>query len=88
VSFSSGPKRRYEPVVKITIDRPGCISCESCWTLCPAVFEQNTEDTLSEITEPYRENGSLSEGNAPEDLADCVWEAADSCPVTVIEVED
>jgi len=34
-------------VVKVTIDRPGCISCESCWTLCPDVFEQDPDDGLS-----------------------------------------
>jgi ferredoxin len=75
-------------VVKVTIDRPGCISCESCWTLCPDVFEQNPEDEFSEITEQYRVNDNPAEGEVPEDLADCVWEAADSCPVTVIIVED
>ena len=75
-------------MVKVTIDRPGCISCESCWTLCPDVFEQNPEDTLSEVTEEYRVNDNPAEGEVTEDLVDCVWEAADSCPVTVIIVED
>lgn len=75
-------------MVKVTIDRPGCISCESCWTLCPDVFEQNPEDSFSEITEQYRVNKNLAEGEVPEDLADCTVEAADSCPVTVIFVEE
>ena len=75
-------------MVKVTIDRPGCIRCESCWTLCPDVFEQNPEDEFSEITEQYQVNDNPAEGEVPEDLADCVWEAADSCPVTVIIVED
>ena len=72
-------------MVKVTIDRSGCISCESCWTLCPGIFEQNPEDAFSEITERYRVNDNPAEGE--EDLADCAVEAADSCPVTVIFVE-
>jgi ferredoxin len=75
-------------VVKISIDRPGCVSCESCWEICPDVFEQNPEDNLSAIKEQYRVGGSLSEGEVPDDLADCVQEAADSCPVSVILVEE
>lgn len=74
--------------VKVIIDRPDCISCESCWTLCPDVFEQNPEDTLSEITEEFRVNNNLAEGEVPEDLVECVWAAADSCPVTIILLED
>ncbi|MFY9195682.1 MAG: ferredoxin [Methanoculleus sp.] len=75
-------------MVKVTIDRLECISCEACWTACPEVFEQNPEDEFSEITEQYRTNDNPAEGEVPEDLADCVWEAADSCPVAIIFVED
>jgi len=75
-------------VVKVTIDRPGCISCESCWTLCPDVFEQDPDDGLSSIVKQYRVNNNPAEGEVPESLADCVVEAADSCPVTVIVVEE
>jgi len=75
-------------VVKVTIDRPGCISCESCWPLCPDVIEQDPNDDLSSITEQYRVEGNTAEGNVPDDLADCALEAADSCPVTVIFVEE
>ncbi|NLA38264.1 MAG: ferredoxin, partial [Methanomicrobiales archaeon] len=55
-------------MVKVTIDRPECISCESCWTICPEVFEQNPEDEFSEITEDYRVNDNPAEGEVPEDL--------------------
>ena len=75
-------------VVKVTIDRPGCISCESWWTLCPDVFEQDPNDGLSSIVEQYRVNNAPAQGEVPDDLADCVVEAADSCPVTVIVVEE
>lgn len=75
-------------MVKVTIDRPGCISCESCWTLCPEIFEQDPDDDLSSITEKYRVEGNPAEGDVPEEHADCTLEAADSCPVTVIFVEE
>ncbi len=75
-------------MVKVTIDRPGCISCESCWTLCPDVFKQNPNDDLSEVVEQYQVDGNPAEGEVPDNLADCILEAADSCPVTVIVVED
>ncbi|WP_332449795.1 ferredoxin [Methanoculleus sp.] len=75
-------------MVKVTIDRPGCISCESCWTLCPDVFEEDPSDGLSSIVEQYRVNNDPAEGEVPDDLADCAIEAADSCPVTVIIVEE
>jgi len=81
-------KTEVRSVVKVTIDRPGCISCENCWTLCPDVFEQNPDDDLSSITEQYRVDGNPAEGEVPDEFADCTLEAADSCPVTVIIVEE
>lgn len=75
-------------MVKVTIDRAGCISCESCWTLCPDVFKEDPGDGLSSIVEQYRVNNDPAEGEVPDDLVDCAVEAADSCPVTVIFVEE
>lgn len=72
--------------VKVTLDRDECISCGACWADCPEFFEEG-DDGLSQVVEQYRAGGSLAEGLAPEDLADCVRSAAEGCPVDVIHVE-
>jgi ferredoxin len=74
-------------MAKVTITREECISCESCWTLCPEFFQQNPNDSWSEVTPKYRVGGDPATGEAPADLLDKVKEAADSCPVTIIHVE-
>ena len=51
-----------------------CISCGACESLCPEVFK------LEDIAVA---NESAVAGNE-----DCVKEAAESCPVGVIEVEE
>jgi ferredoxin len=71
----------------VTINREECISCESCWTVCPDFFEQNAADTWSQVVKKYQIGGDPAKGEAPAELMDKVKEAADSCPVTVIEVE-
>ncbi len=68
------------------IDRINCISCASCWQTCPDVFEENPDDTWSEIVKQYRKNESLAEGDVPEGLEDCAHEAEELCPVQIIHV--
>jgi len=72
--------------LKVTIDREGCISCASCWTICPEVFEESADDGLCRIVEQYRSGGDKARGEAPEDLGEKVREAADSCPTSVIHL--
>lgn len=72
-------------MVKVTIGRDGCISCGACWTNCPEFFEENPDDNFSQVVEKYRAGG-LGEGEAPDDLVDCVMQAADNCPVQVIHI--
>jgi ferredoxin len=72
---------------KVTIDRDECISCESCWTICPEFFEQNSVDSWSQVVAKYQTGGDPAQGEAPEELLDKVKEAADSCPVQIIHVE-
>lgn len=54
---------------------PGCISCGSCEAICPSVFQ---------VTDVAR----VIESSDPNGEPDLVREAADMCPVSVIEVED
>ncbi len=71
---------------KVTISREECISCESCWTICPEFFEQNASDNWSQIVVKYRSGGNPAEGETPDELLDKVKESADSCPVQIIHV--
>jgi len=75
------------PKFKVTIDRDQCISDGVCWALCPQVFEMNPDDGKSQIVEEYRTD-DVGTGVVPEDLGDCVKQAANSCPVQIIHVEE
>jgi ferredoxin len=72
--------------MKINIDRDGCIECASCESVCPDVFQlPNGEKAV--VIEKYRVDGKPEAGEVPADLESCAQEAADSCPVTVINTE-
>ena len=73
-------------MVKVSIDRNDCISCANCWTICPDFFEQNSDDSFSQVVEMYRVGSNIAEGEAPQKLEGLVKEAADSCPVQIIHV--
>lgn len=73
--------------LKVTIDRDACTSCQVCWETCPDVFEENPEDGLSRITESYRAENDESVGLVPDNLESCIREAAEGCPVEIIDVE-
>ncbi|HTG02153.1 MAG TPA: ferredoxin [Nitrospirota bacterium] len=72
--------------VKVTIDRDQCTSCETCWTGCPEVFEQNSADSWTQVVAKYQVGNDPSVGQVPDTLKDKVQEAADSCPVAIIHV--
>jgi ferredoxin len=73
--------------MKVTIDRDGCVSCGACHDSCPAFFEENKDDTFSQVIGSYRREGNPAEGIVPADLEACVEEAAGLCPVEVIHVD-
>ena len=72
---------------RVTIDRDGCTSCGLCWAECPGFFEENPNDNKSQVVEAYRISGEPAMGLAPPTLLAGVQQAADSCPVSVIAVE-
>ena len=53
----------------------GCISCGLCASVCPEVFRMNDEN----VSEVYHQPTPEQE--------DATQEAADGCPVSVIELE-
>ncbi len=63
-------------VMKATINREGCISCELCASTCPKVFRM-AEDGLAEV---YVDE-------IPQSEEDAAIEAQEGCPVSVITVE-
>jgi ferredoxin len=73
--------------MKAKIGREECISCAACWIDCPGFFEDG-EDGMSQVAEPYRVDRDISVGKVPPDLEECVREAAENCPVEVIQVEE
>ncbi|NLB79810.1 MAG: ferredoxin [Clostridiaceae bacterium] len=63
--------------MKAWIDRDGCISCGLCASTCPEVFRMDDED----LAEVYVDE-------IPEEEEDMAQEAAESCPVSVIHIEE
>ena len=72
--------------MKIVIDRSNCISCGTCWETCPDFFEENKDDSFSQITEKYRLDGNNAMGVPTADLEDCATQAASGCCADVISV--
>jgi ferredoxin len=54
-----------------------CIGCESCTDICPDVFEMQDELAVCRFDE-----------DIPEEFEDACREAAESCPVEAIEIEE
>lgn len=59
------------------LDRDGCISCGLCPGICPSVFRMGDDGPAEVYVDEV----------PPED-EDKAVEAQESCPVSVIEVED
>ncbi|HVP93635.1 MAG TPA: ferredoxin [Methanoregulaceae archaeon] len=75
-------------MVSVTIEREMCVSCGSCYETCPDFFEENPEDSFSQVIEKFRKGDNISEGEVPPDQEACVRDAADLCPVSIIHVEE
>ncbi len=62
--------------MKAMIDRSGCIACGLCIDICPEVFRMGDDD----LAEVYAE--------VDDSVKDSATEARDSCPVSVISLEE
>jgi len=62
--------------MNVIIDRDECISCGVCESMCPEVFRM-ADDGLSEVHQ-----------QPTPDLEAATREAAESCPVSIIHVEE
>ncbi len=62
--------------MEATVDRSGCIGCGACEATCPEVFEIDGEGLAFVKAQPT------------EKTLDAAKEARDSCPVSVISIED
>jgi ferredoxin len=71
--------------MKVIIDQDGCIECGACETACSEVFTLENGGKAS-IMKKYQTKAP-SEGEVTNDISDCVEEAADSCPVDVINMK-
>ncbi|MFA4875798.1 MAG: ferredoxin [Methanoregula sp.] len=74
--------------MKVRIDRLTCVSCGSCWDACPGFFEQNPDDSFSQVREKFRLNGEIGSGVPSDEVIPCVRDAADLCPMQIISIED
>ncbi len=75
--------------IRVWIDRDQCIADMVCVSLCPDVFEMSEEDGKSQIVAKWRTDpNNVGEGVVPEDLKDCVQSAVESCPVSIIHMEE
>ncbi len=54
--------------MKVIIDRLNCVSCGTCWELCPDFFEENPDDSFSQVIERFRIEGNNAEGIPPIEL--------------------
>jgi ferredoxin len=63
--------------MKVSIDQEACIGCGACVALCDAIFRLNDETGKAEVIP-----------GTDCDAAGCCKEAAESCPVGVIVVEE
>jgi len=62
--------------MRVTVDEDTCIGCGLCAEECSEVFEMNDDKVRIKVDE------------VPEDVVESCKEAAESCPVEAIQMED
>ncbi len=73
--------------LRVIVDRETCIACGVAPTLCSEVF---VLEGKNRIVDKYSKelSDSLSVGEVPDELKECVENAAMSCPVEAIKIEE
>ena len=69
--------------MKIILEKPQCIGCSTCSTICDKFFELNEEENKAHL-----KNSKLNGENEELEIEEvgCAKEAAESCPVLCIKV--
>ncbi len=62
--------------MKARVDRDLCVGDQTCVEICPEVFEMDDDVAVVKLNE------------IPDDLVDACREAAESCPVDAIIIEE
>lgn len=62
--------------MKVKVNESLCTGCGLCVDICPEVFEMGEDVSV------------VKEENVPADLEEKVKEAAESCPVEAIEIQE
>jgi ferredoxin len=73
--------------MKIVLKSENCSICGTCRETSPDIFEQNPDDSFSQIVEKYRLDGNKAEGSLLAEFEDCAAKATELCCAEVITIE-
>jgi ferredoxin len=74
---------------RVIVDRVTCIACGAAPVMCPEVFVLGSDNGKNRVVDKYnvKTDENISIGEIPEELYECVKNAAEICPVNAIKVE-
>lgn len=72
------------------VDRDACVACGVAPSLCPQVYVLGDDNGKNRVVDEYSKTftNDKSVGEIPDELYNCAKEAADSCPVQAISIEE
>ena len=76
-------------VIRVRIDRDKCLGCGAAPSTCPKVFVLGSDNGKNRVVDEYSVEltSSVSIGEVPEELLECVKSGAEVCPVKAISYE-
>jgi ferredoxin len=78
--------KEVKSLVKIVLDRNGCIGCGACTGVCPKYYEM-ANDGKSVLKGSQEKAKGIYELEVKEEDIDCNKDAEEACPVSVIHVK-